>query len=168
MIPKTILEHLDKHGVAYVRLPHARAITAQQLAAAMHVTGHRVAKALVVEVDGQRQLVVLPAAEALDERRLAQSLQAARVKLLAEREFGGMFPECELGAEPPFGRMYGLPVLVDARLAREKDIVVRAGSHEEAIEMSYADFAALERPRVVDCRRQTKSAQTRRPVIVRV
>jgi Ala-tRNA(Pro) deacylase len=168
MIPKTILEHLDKHGIAYVRLPHPRAITAQQLAASMHVTGHRVAKALVVEVDGQRQLIVLPAAEVLDERRLAQCLQATRVKLLTEREFGGMFPECELGAEPPFGRMYGLPVLVDARLARETDIVIRAGSHEEAIEMSYADFVALERPRVVDCRRPTKSAQTRRPAIVRI
>jgi Ala-tRNA(Pro) deacylase len=123
-------------------------VTAQELAASVHVTGSQVAKAVVVEADGKPWIVVLPATAIIDRSRLAQALAARQVRLMGEAEFARFFPDCELGAEPPFGGLYGLPVAVELSLAGEPRLVVRAGSHEEALEIGYADFARLERPHV--------------------
>lgn len=144
MIPRHIIEYLDSHAVPYQRLLHRRAITAQELAATVHVPGRRVAKAVMVKADGQAWIAVLPATEVLDEDRLASVLDAPTVRLLHESEFEGLFPDCEPGAEPPFGGLYGLPVVIDSALADAESIVFRAGSHEEAIEMRYEDFYWLE------------------------
>jgi len=109
------------------------------------VPGRRVAKSVMVKANGQAWIAVVPATEVLDEDRLAAVLDAPAVRLLHESEFEGLFPDCEPGAEPPFGGLYGLPVVIDSALAEAETIVFRAGSHEEAIEMRYQDFYRLEK-----------------------
>jgi Ala-tRNA(Pro) deacylase len=143
MIPNQIIQYLEERKVPYERRTHRRALTAQEVAAAMHVTGYRVAKSVIVEAGGKTWIAVLPAAELVDEERLAAVL-GAPVRFVNEQEFTELFPECEPGAEPPFGGLYGLPVVVDSTLAKADRIVFRAGSHEEALELRYQDFAALE------------------------
>lgn len=148
MIPKRIIDYLEQGGAKYQRRAHPRAITAQELAASLEVTGYRVAKTVLIEADGKTWMAVLPAPELVDPHRLAQALGARKVRLLHESEFAQLFPGVEPGAEPPFGKLYGLPVLVELSLTREQRLVFRAGSHEEAIELDYAEYARLEQPSV--------------------
>jgi Ala-tRNA(Pro) deacylase len=147
MIPKRITDYLDSVHVGYRRLPHETAITAQDLAAALRISGRRVAKSVIVEAEGQRFIAVLPANEMLDEGRLAAALGARSVRLLTESEFTSLFPDCDPGAEPPFGRLFDLPVVMDSSLAdRNLNLIFRAGSHTEAVELRYFDFERMERP----------------------
>jgi len=143
MIPEPIVEYLERRSVPYARRSHPRALTAQEVAASVHVTGYRVAKSVIVEAGRTTWIAVLPAAEVVDEDRLA-ALLGGPVRILGEQEFTSLFPGCEAGAEPPFGGLYGLPVVVDSTLARADRVVFRAGSHEEALELRYRDFASLE------------------------
>ena len=145
MISRQIVDFLEKHDVSYERHPHRRACTAQELAAAMHVPGRRVAKSVIVKGGDQIWIAVLPASEVVDEKLLAGVLGVPSVRLLDEAAFEGFFPGCEPGAEPPFGSLFGLPVVVDSTLAEAGRIVFRAGTHEEAIEIRYEDFRRLER-----------------------
>jgi len=148
MIPSSIIDYLDKNRVPFKRRPHAHAIGAQELAASLHVTGYSVAKSVILDADGTRWIAVLPASETVNLPRLAEILNAQNVRLLTEAEFAPLFRDCELGAEPPFGRLYGLPVVIDSSFARAAGIVLRAGSHRESLEIAYADFLALEKPRI--------------------
>ncbi|MBI3181842.1 MAG: YbaK/EbsC family protein [Myxococcales bacterium] len=148
MIPKKILEYLDSHGARYQVRKHARVVTAQELAASLDVTGFQVAKTVIVDADGKRWMAVLPAPELVDTARLAEALGAKRVRLAPEEEFARLFADCEPGAEPPFGRLYGVPAIMEACLADAKRLLFRAGSHEEAIEMEALAYADLERPQV--------------------
>jgi Ala-tRNA(Pro) deacylase len=99
---------------------------------------------VLVKAGGKVWIAVVPATEMFDEARLAAVLGAPVARLLHESEFEGLFPDCEPGAEPPFGGLYGLPVVIESALADSERIVLRAGSHEEAIEMRYDDFCRLE------------------------
>jgi len=144
MIPGRIIEYLHGHAVPYQRHPHRRVITAQELAATIHMPGRSVAKSVLVKADDRVWIAVLPATELVDEDRLASVLDVPTVRLLHESEFEGLFADCEPGAEPPFGGLYGLPVVIDSALAETESILFRAGSHEEAIEIRYEDFYRLE------------------------
>lgn len=146
MIPGQIIDYLERNYVPFVVRSHARAVDGQRLAAALHVSGHRVAKAVVVRGAGTQWLAVLPAARQIDVEQLARELHVAEVELVPEPEFESIFGPCEVGAEPPFGGLYGMPVLVDANLARCDYLIFRAGSHVESIEMRFLDFARLEHP----------------------
>jgi Ala-tRNA(Pro) deacylase len=146
MIPNEIVQYLQEHHVPFTRHWHPRAVSAQRLAAAVHVSGYKVAKSVIVDVDGKLAIAVLPATEMLDEELSTKALNAREVKLAEEESFRDLFGDCELGAEPPFGRLYGLPVIVDSRLPHEGTIIFRAGSHEETLEMHWVDFASLENP----------------------
>ncbi len=148
MIPKSISNYLEERSVDYRRHPHYRAVSAQMLASSVHMSGYRVAKSLLVDVDGERVMVVLPAAELLDLNRFATFLGADAVSLVDEEEIGDTFTHCELGAEPPFGGLYGLRVYLDQALAAPGPMLVRAGSHEESIELSTADYIRIERPTI--------------------
>jgi Ala-tRNA(Pro) deacylase len=151
MVPENILRHLQSAGVPFVVRPHPRVVSAQRLAATVHVSGYRVAKSVVVEVDGRRALAVLPAADIVDTRRLATALGARQVRILNESEFLDLFRECEVGAEPPFGSLYGLPTIMERNLVHVVEpLILRAGSHEEVLEMKVEDFVRLERPRLAD------------------
>lgn len=146
MIPDRIVRYLQRKLVPFARRWHARAVSAQELASSMHVSGYRVAKTVAIEVDGRLWLAVLPAPAMVDLELARDALGANEVKLAAEDEFAHQFPDCEVGAEPPFGQLYGLPVVVDDRLDQDEPIIVRAGSHEETVELSFDDYRVLEKP----------------------
>jgi len=151
MIASKIVRHMEQAGVPVVVRQHRRVVAAQRLAASVHVSGHRVAKTVLVEAGGTRMIAVLPAAEIVDPARLAAALGVERVRIMHESEFLDLFSGCEVGAEPPFGALYGLPVVMDRKLAHAREpIVFRAGSHEEALEMKPEDFVRLEQPRLAD------------------
>ncbi len=147
MIPESIQHFLHEQHVPFLRYGHPRAVTAQEMAQSLHVTGYRVAKSVIVQADEQMWICLLPASETLDLQKVETALGARNVRLATEEEFGARFPECELGAEPPFGKLYGMPVLLDEGLKVAEDLLLRAGSHEEALEVSVEDFMALESPR---------------------
>lgn len=148
MIPGSITTYLTSRHTDFVPCPHPTAYTAQEVASTLHVSGNRVAKTVMIEADGDIWVAVLPAPERIDLDEIAELLGADEVRMLEEREFAERFKGCEPGAAPPFGRLFGLPVVVDECLGDEDEIVVRGGSHQDAIEMSYADFVALEQPTI--------------------
>lgn len=158
MVPESIQNYLRDESVPFLRYWHPRAVSAQHLASALHVTGHRVAKSVIVRADAQLWICLIPAAEVLDLEKVQDVLGVHEAMLASEGEFAARFPQCEVGAEPPFGRLYGLPVLVDESLSVAEDLLLRAGSHEEALEVSVKDFIALESPRMAGIIRERLDA----------
>ena len=148
MVPERITRYLNAQGVRFERIVHPRAVSAQKLAQSLHESGHQVAKTVVVRVDGRPWLAVLAASEIIEPILLGAALGARHVELADETSLAGMFPDCELGAEPPFGHLYGMPVIIDAPLDRQERLLVRAGSHEEVLVLSARDLVRLERPLV--------------------
>ncbi len=146
MIPSKIVQYLMDNHVPFARRWHPRAVSAQALAQQLHISGYRVAKCVMVEADERIWIAVLPATELLDEELVARAVGAHAAWLLPEPQFSKLFPDCEVGAEPPFGGLYGLGVVVDERLVGGQLLVFRAGSHEETLEMRADDFLALENP----------------------
>lgn len=139
-------EFLDRHHVKYVRIRHSAAFTAQEVAASAHIPGKELAKTVMVKVDGKMVMAVLPASFQVDMDHLKQAVQATHVELASEQEFKSAFPDCEVGAMPPFGNLYGMDVLVSKSLAEDEEIAFNAGSHTELFRMSYEDFENLVRP----------------------
>jgi Ala-tRNA(Pro) deacylase len=134
MIPDRIDQYLREHHLPYVHSVHVRAISAQRFAAAEHVPGDRIAKPVVVSIDGTLAIAVVSATQRVDTEELRRALGAKEVELAPEPTFQGRFSPCEVGAEPPLG-LFGLPLYVDAALARARRIVMRGGTHEDAIEL---------------------------------
>jgi Ala-tRNA(Pro) deacylase len=147
MIPTMIESYLREQHVPFERLAHTRAVAAQRLAAAEHVTGARVAKPVVVSVDGRMALAVVPATSRVDLAALSRAL-GGDAQLVPERAFAERFWPCEPGAEPPLG-VFGLPIYVDAELAREPWVVMRGGTHEDAIQVHTDDWLLSEHCRIV-------------------
>jgi Ala-tRNA(Pro) deacylase len=141
-------EYLDQHHVRYEMLSHPQAFTAQETAAAQHVHGRELAKVVIVRSGGDFAMIVLPAPARVDLQRAAVVLDEPRLALATEDEFASLFPGCEVGAMPPLGNLYGLPVWVDRELGKDEYIVFNAGTHTQTIRMRYADFARLVVPTV--------------------
>jgi Ala-tRNA(Pro) deacylase len=129
---------------------HLPAFTAQEVAAEEHVSGYNVAKTVVVAAGQRHILCVLAAAHKLDMEKVALATGADHVRLADETEMARLFPDTEVGAEPPFGNLYQLPTYVDERLAEAPEIVFPAGSHRQTIRMSFADYEELVQPVVAD------------------
>lgn len=140
-------EYLAREGVAYQITHHPARYTAQELAQVEHIPGRLVAKVVMVLADEKLLMVVVPATAKVVLPWVREAFGAQQVRLAREEEFGHMFPDCEVGAMPPFGNLYGIPVLVDATLMRDPVIYFNAGNHQETITMTYADFERLVRPR---------------------
>ncbi len=138
---------LDENHVTYSTMPHSVAYTAQGAAATMKISGKELAKTVVLRAGEETVLAVLPAAPHANLEKLA-SLLGKPVRLASEQEFSSLFPDCELGAMPPFGSLYNLRVYVDESLAADENIVFNAGTHRDAIRMRYLDFARLAKPTV--------------------
>jgi Ala-tRNA(Pro) deacylase len=148
-MPATKLkDFLDQHRVKYVSVRHSTAYTSQEIAASAHVKGRNMAKTVVVKLSGKLALAVLPAKYNVDLPRLAEVAGAGFAELASEQEFETHFPGCETGAMPPFGNLYGLPVYVEEALARDEQIDFNAGSHTELLQLAYADFERLVKPKV--------------------
>ncbi len=145
----TLREFLDAHYVKYVVISHSPAYTAQGIAALTHIPGKELAKTVVVKIDGRLAMAVLPASVHVDLRLLQKAAGAKTVELAAEGEFKDRFPDCETGAMPPFGNLYGLEVFADESLAQDREITFNAGSHRELVRLTWADFAKLVKPKVV-------------------
>lgn len=139
--------YLDQERAQYEALPHREAFTARQLAAESHVPERQFAKVLALEEEGNGHLmVVLPAACRLDLNALEHAAGRHRIALVQEDKMRHLFPDCEVGAMPPFGQLYGMPVYVDACLSQAQEIVFQAGNHHEAVRMAYAEYARLTKP----------------------
>jgi Ala-tRNA(Pro) deacylase len=143
-------EYLDERRVRYVSLKHSPAFTAQEIAAAAHIPGRELAKTVVVKLDGEMALVVLPAPEMVRMKHLRAETGATDVELATEDEFKDRFPDCEVGAMPPFGNLYGMDTFVEESLTEDEEIAFNAGTHTELIRMAYADFRDLVQPRVLE------------------
>ena len=142
-------EFLDSHNIKYVTIKHSPAYTAQAIAAAAHVSGKELAKTVMVKIDGEMAMAVLPASYQVDLDLMREAVGASTVEIATEAEFEGMFPGCEVGAMPPFGNLYGMDVFSAKRLAEDEEIAFNAGSHVELIKLAYADFERLVQPTVL-------------------
>jgi Ala-tRNA(Pro) deacylase len=143
MIPETIDRYLKEHHLPYEHTTHLRAVAAQRLAAAEHVTGDRIAKTVVVSIDGVLALAVVAATQRVDTDALRSGTGASHVDIVPENRFEARFEPCEVGAEPPLG-VFGLPIYVDADLAREPWLVMRGGTHEDALRIDTAAWLRSE------------------------
>jgi Ala-tRNA(Pro) deacylase len=149
-IVKRLKEYLDSHGVMYEVRPHREAFTSQEIAAASHVSGKAMAKVVIVKREAGMVMAVLPAACKVSTDRLEKIFGRPGITLAREPEFAGLFPDCDTGAMPAFGNLYGLEVYVDEELAKYPQIVFQAGNHHELVSMNYADFARLAQPKVAE------------------
>ncbi len=137
---------LEESGVEFDVIDHPLAFTAQEEAAASHVPGRHWAKTVAVLIDGEPAIAVVPATRRLDTDKLSRVAGTQDVQIAHESEFQGLYPDCELGAMPPFGELYGQQTFIDEALREEERIAFHAGDHRTAIEMSYGDFERLCHP----------------------
>jgi Ala-tRNA(Pro) deacylase len=150
-MPATKLKaFLDSRNVKYISTQHSMAFTASEVAESVHVKGRDFAKTVIVKIDGAMAMVVLPASRRLVLHDLREMLGIDQVRLATEAEFKDTFPDCELGAMPPFGNLYDMPVYVAASLTDETEIAFNAGTHSEVIKLAYEDFEQLVNPTVID------------------
>ena len=148
-MPKRLIDCLDENKASYEILRHPEAVTAQRIAQAEHVKGRRYAKVVMVKSGEEHLMIVLPAEHLIDLEKLAK-IVGQDVSFENEQEFKSLFPDCAVGAMPPFGNLYGVPTYVDKSLAEEDHIVFEAGTHTEAIKVSYRDYEKIVKPRVED------------------
>jgi Ala-tRNA(Pro) deacylase len=140
--------YLREERVPFEVRHHPRAVTAQEVAASEHVPGKMLAKTVMVLADGEMVMLALPASYQVDVEKVGSALGAREVRLAQEEEFEGSFPDCEVGAMPPFGNLYDVPVYVEETLAEDETIVFRAGTHVDTMSVTYADFDRLVKPTV--------------------
>jgi len=145
-----ILEFLAKAGVDHEVSQHAPVFSAQKMAAVEHEPGKYVAKPVIVKADKRYIMCVVPACRKVDLLKVKRHLDAQLVDLAAEAEIAKLFPDCELGAEPPFGNLYDMPTLMDRALEKDDHILFQAGNHDQSIRMSMPDYCKLVEPKILD------------------
>ncbi|HXZ18633.1 MAG TPA: YbaK/EbsC family protein [Candidatus Acidoferrales bacterium] len=146
-LPK-LKEFLDSHNVKYVVISHSVAYTAAGIAGLTHIPGRELAKTVIVKLDGDLAMAVVTASQRVDLALLKAAAGAKTVDLATENEFKERFPDCEVGAMPPFGNLYGMTVLADESLALDKEIAFNAGSHRELVRLPWEDFERLAQPKL--------------------
>lgn len=144
-----LLNYLDRNKVLYQKLSHSPAYTAQEIAAKAHVSGWELAKTVIVKLDGEYAMAVLPASEQIDFELLKEATGSSTVHLASEEEFKDLFPNCDVGAMPPFGNLFDMDVYVAPELAEDDLIAFSAGSHTELIRLAYEDFEKLVDPEML-------------------
>ena len=141
-----VKDFLDTNHIHYNTIIHPTSYTAQGTAAYAHVSGNEMAKTVMVKLDNQLAMAVLPASYQIDLSALKRLTKSKSVCLASESEFEMKFPDCDLGAMPPFGNLYGVPVFVEERLKEDRDIAFNAGTHNELMRMRYDDFERVVNP----------------------
>ena len=149
MLSPRLHHFLDERHAAYTTLSHDRTVTAQETANCAHIGNRHFAKTVMLKVDGALAMMVMPAAYRIDLTRLSRALGGSEVELALEDEFRDAFPDCELGAMPPFGHLYGMPVHVDSRLAGQAEIAFNAGFLTDVVRMPYEEFERLAQPQLL-------------------
>ena len=142
-------QFLNAQHIKYVSVRHSKAYTAQEVAASAHIPGRAMAKVVIVELDGEMAMAVLPSNRKVVLPDLQDITGSDRMRFVEEDKFKTRFPDCEIGAMPPFGNLYGMEVFVAESLAQNEEIAFNAGSHEEVIKLAYADFVRLVNPSVM-------------------
>lgn len=148
MPTKTLKEYLDSHHVKYLCITHSPSFTAQEVAAVAHVSGKQMAKTVIVKIGDELAMVVLPAHDHVNFAALKAITGTKDISLAHESDFKAKFPECEIGAMPPFGNLYGMPVYVSNALSHDK-IIFNSGTHSELVQMTYEDFLTLVKPKII-------------------
>ena len=143
-----IASYLKKQKVKFKRMTHEERYTSQEIAAVQHVPGREMVKAVLVKADKTFVLAVLPAIYKVNFKRLAKLVGAKKTRLADEKDMAEVFPDVEVGAEPPFGNLYDVETVVDEHLTEDEDIVFQAGTHKATIRMKYADYEKLVTPKV--------------------
>ena len=147
-LPK-LQEFLDSHKVKYVVISHSVAYTAAGIAALTHIPGRELAKTVIVKIDGELAMAVVSASQLVDLAFLKTATGAKNVELATEAEFKERFPDCEVGAMPPFGNLYGMAVYAEQGLSKDKEIAFNAGSHRELVRLAWEDFEKLVQPKLL-------------------
>jgi len=151
MLSWTIQNYLERNNIPFEVIQHERTATAEETASAARVPENRFAKTVVVWIDGQMAMVVLHADERLNLEKLRRILNVSEVELCSEREFKARFPDCEIGAMPPFGDLFRMPVLISESITEDEELLLNGGTHTEIIKIPYDAFDRLVHPRPVDC-----------------
>lgn len=144
-----VIEYLDKKGVKYGITKHKPTFTAQEMAAEEHESGMHVAKPVVVKADGKYCMCVLPAPFKIDMDALKKQLGAKKLELAEEKDMARLFPDCDLGAEPPFGNLYDLSTVMDKVMESDEQILFQGGTHDKAIRISMVDYKKLVEPKIL-------------------
>jgi len=145
---KKLKKYLDSNNVKYMVCIHSTAYTAQEIAATAHIPGKDLAKTVMVKMDGKMAMAVLTASHRVNLDLLKKLGKAKTAELATEEEFNIYFPDCEVGAMPPFGNLYDMEVYTDEILSEDKEIAFNAGSHRELIKLSFEDFKKIARPKI--------------------
>jgi Ala-tRNA(Pro) deacylase len=148
MPARKLIEFLNREHVRYDTIEHSPAFTAQEIAATAHIPGRELAKTVVVDLDGRKAMAVLPANHKIALPELQEVTGGRRARFATEDEMKDLFPDCETGAMPPFGNLYGMDVYVSPELAEDDQIFFNAGSHTQLIKMPYREFDRLVHPRM--------------------
>ena len=149
MPSKKLRQFLDDQGVKYVVIMHSQAFTSQEIAASAHIPGKEFAKSVILKADKKMIMAVLPSAYKIDMDKCKDKLGVESVSLALEEEFKYLFPECEIGAMPPFGSLYDLETYVAKSLTKNEEIAFNAGNHKELIKVRFEDFKRLENPKII-------------------
>ncbi len=149
MILKRLTDFLDDHKLKYILIQHSPAFTAREVAVSAHIPFKELAKTVVLSIGNEHLLAILPATEMVDLSVIRQALGTPSVHLTNESDFNALFPECEVGAMPPFGNLFNMNVLVSQSLTEDEEIAFNAGSHRDLIKMSYEDFERLVQPKIL-------------------
>ena len=145
-----IIAHLKKQKVKFQQMTHPEKFTTQEVAAVQHVRGARMVKAVLVKADGGFVLAVLDANHKVDFPKLAKAVGAKRAALAGEDDLKRLFPDVEVGAEPPFGSLYNVPTVVDEHLSTQDEIVFQSGTHKDTVRMKWSDYEKLEKPKIAE------------------
>jgi Ala-tRNA(Pro) deacylase len=149
MVSSKLTEYLDNNHIKYTKIAHDQSFTAQEIAATAHVRGKDLAKTVMIKIDNKLAMAVLPALYKIDFDLLKKATGAKNIELASEEEFEDIFPDCDIGAMPPFGNLYGIDVYVAEKLTEDEEIAFNAGSHTELIKLSYKDMERLVHPKIV-------------------
>ncbi len=141
--------YLDENKIKYRTIQHSVAYTAQEIAARAHIPGKELAKTVMIKIDGKMAMIVVPASHKIDVEEIKDIVESESVRIASEQEFKDKFPDCEVGAMPPFGNLYAMDVFVSATLTEDEEIAFNAGSHSELIKMDFKDFERLVQPKIV-------------------
>lgn len=147
-ILKRLKEYLDENNIKYILIAHFPSYTGQELAESVHISGKEIAKTVILKTQDQYVMAILPASRMVDVKYLEECIGVHGLKLAEENEFNNLFPDCEPGAMPPFGNLYEMPVYSASALSQDEEIIFNAGTHTDAIRMSYRDYVDLVKPTV--------------------
>ena len=161
MATTNLLQYLNKTGVPFELLNHVPAFSAHDVAAATHIPDSESAKTIIIRADDSKWMVVLPADHRLNENMVRHALGAKHIHFVREEELISLFPDCEVGAMPPLGNLYSMPVVMDKSLAEDEEIVFNACTHTESIKMKFKDFENLVKPKVADFAEPPHAAEDR-------